>query len=182
MIQCLTAHLERKPTQKEMLQLVSMKALSCLDEALMRQSSSLDEVLMKVLSDVDEVSHRRVYYKKKKAEYRQKHNNVHIDVLDPVHCIDKISLELDNKSNITQGDSLISHLLNTWRAKHPIETQRYGLKQVRLTLEKRIKEGADPKDLEKLIHSSAGVDSPPWEIFKVDEFQEAKKKFLKKEV
>lgn len=77
--------------------------------------------------------------------------------------------------------SVISFLLNIWKSTHPKETERFGLKQVRLVLEQQIEKKISPKDLEAKIRNSGGSDLPPWEIFKVDEHAMATAKFLAKE-
>jgi hypothetical protein len=56
---CLTAHLERMPNNKEMLQVCGRKSLESLSQVLHKSDTSLSQVLEKVLEDVDRVDKKK---------------------------------------------------------------------------------------------------------------------------
>jgi len=72
---CLTAHLERMPSEKEMIQQVHYKQLKSLQDKINEHSTDLQSVLNKVLEDVQGIEHKKAisrgttkrYMEKKKA-------------------------------------------------------------------------------------------------------------------
>lgn len=68
---CLTAHLERIPTEKEMIRVTHYKALIALQQALNRCSIDLQCVLNKVLKDVQYVEHKRLISRETTRRYRE---------------------------------------------------------------------------------------------------------------
>ena len=69
---CLTAHLERLPTDRERVKHTHIRALRSLDEAMMKQGRTVDEAMMKVLEDSDKVAHKRSLNKDRQKRYRDK--------------------------------------------------------------------------------------------------------------
>jgi hypothetical protein len=71
-IQCLTASLDRLPTDKEICKLMSQTQLKRIKEHCQTHGKPLEDVLQKVLEDVEDVLQTREYFKIKKREYRKK--------------------------------------------------------------------------------------------------------------
>ena len=78
MIQALTAHLERLPSEKEIVALpgLSRSAVGRLSESLRNINAELSEVLRKVIEDVSEVHRKRDAEKDRKRSLRSKNANV----------------------------------------------------------------------------------------------------------
>ena len=74
-IVCLTAHLERKPTDREVLQHMHNNAVTSLEQALNLRGTSLELVMDKVLEDCDRVNHKRGLNAKHQKTYREKHSS-----------------------------------------------------------------------------------------------------------
>lgn len=78
MIQALAAHLERLPTEKEIIALpgLSRKAVGKLSESLRNINADLSEVLRKVIEDVSEVHRKRSQSNDRQRKLRSKTQNV----------------------------------------------------------------------------------------------------------
>tara|TARA_Y100001963_G_scaffold82895_1_gene114890 strand:- start:241 stop:1191 length:951 start_codon:yes stop_codon:yes gene_type:complete len=87
MIQALTAHLERIPTEKEIIALpgLSNKAYKKLSESLYNIDVDLSEVLRKVIEDVSDVAHKRSLSKERQRKLRSKSKDVTRDVTVTSH-------------------------------------------------------------------------------------------------
>lgn len=81
-IQVLAAHLERVPTEREILALpgITKKTLVCLNKTLSCIEVDLKFIVKKVIDDVAEVNSRRENEKKRKRALRSKNSNVPEDV------------------------------------------------------------------------------------------------------
>lgn len=69
---CLTAHLEKMPTETQMLQVCRKPALNLLQSYFKDDGTTLHDVLKKVLEDVDELSHKRAVSRETSRRYREK--------------------------------------------------------------------------------------------------------------
>jgi uncharacterized phage protein (TIGR02220 family) len=106
-IMALTAQLEKIPSKEQMLKVCHYKTLESLQEKLNRESISLQEVLNKVSIDAQEVVNKRNYWKKIKAQQREKYDDVHEDIhVDSILRLDKIRED----KNIYTTDTLVGHL------------------------------------------------------------------------
>ena len=87
MIQALTAHLERVPSEKEIIALpgVSKKAYKKLSESLCNINVDLSEVLRKVIEDVSDVARKRSLSKERQRKSRSKSKDVTRDVTVTSH-------------------------------------------------------------------------------------------------
>ncbi len=70
---CLTAHLERLPTEGERIHHTHIRALRSLDEVMKKRSCTVDEVLMKVLEDSEKVDRKKKQNATHQTTYREKH-------------------------------------------------------------------------------------------------------------
>lgn len=116
MVQALTAHLERVPTEKEIVALpgLSRKAIERLSESLRTINADLSEVLRKVIEDVSEVHQKREAEKIRKRNLRSKQQNVPRDkegtshghpIREEKNREDK-SREDNKKEEVVQQDSV----------------------------------------------------------------------------
>ena len=71
-IQCLTANLDRLPTNQEICKFMSQKQLESVEKHFQTVGKTLANVLQKVLEDVEDVLDIREYWKVKRREARQK--------------------------------------------------------------------------------------------------------------
>jgi hypothetical protein len=79
-IMCLTARIETYPTESQILKHVHKKTLKQLQEYLKNTSRELQDILKKVLEDVHKVNELKLNWKNKKAQQREKKENVPQDV------------------------------------------------------------------------------------------------------
>jgi hypothetical protein len=70
---CLTAHLERMPTEKEMVKVTHYKSLTSLQQKLNEHSIDLQQVLNKVLEDAQSVQRKRDLNRSRQTSYRENH-------------------------------------------------------------------------------------------------------------
>lgn len=95
-LQILTAHLERMPTEKEMLKCVHHKSLKNVKESLKRTGIELEEVLKEVLKDVDKTKKDRG----RDAERKRKDRSSGQEGINKDDC--KLSL---NKGNVHKDNA-----------------------------------------------------------------------------
>ena len=113
MIQALTAHLERIPTEKEIIALpgLSNKAFKKLSESLCNIDVDLSEVLRKVIEDVSDVAHKRSLSKERQRKLRSKSKDVTRDVTVTSHKL-PIRADKSREDNIIKEKASLKESSN----------------------------------------------------------------------
>lgn len=111
---CLTAHLERMPTNKEMVKATHYKALMTLQQTLNEGSTGLQSILNKVLEDVLKIEHKRVISRSTSKQYRNIKN------MSDVSCdtTDKIREDKIRKKNSAKAPIKKQSFESIW-SKYP---------------------------------------------------------------
>lgn len=162
MYQCLVAHLERVPNDKEITKALGTYAGQNLDTFMTKLGSNRDEITTKVLEDVNKLKNIREKSKARIAYYRQKHENETLPVTPTEKKIEDKKIEEEIREyKSTEG--VISFLLNLWKSVNPEDHKIYGFEKIRLFIEKALALKQDPKYLEKRIRENKGA--APWDLF-----------------
>ena len=72
---CLTAHLEKMPTEAQMLQVCRKSALNLLQVWCKSEATTLEKILKKVLEDVKKVNHKKDVSRETSERYRNSQQN-----------------------------------------------------------------------------------------------------------
>lgn len=111
---CLVAHLERIPTEKEMIQATHYKSLISVQEKLKEQSITVQEVFKKVLIDVQGLAKNRVKTNNRVNKYRASKIDVtRYSNKDVTHTEEKRREENINTNVLSDDD--ISKIITNWQ-------------------------------------------------------------------
>jgi len=188
-ILALTADIESRPSEDQILAIITKKEYQKLLEHFSKCNKSLSNVISKVLEDVGKVQEERERKKQERLEARNykksirqpKNNKSSTDATsdslrngDVTASIDKIREDKirEDKHN-TVGSSSSDKLLSTWKDKNPEDAKNPNMiTHARKHIKGALARGWNAEDVEKKLWDTADHAIAPWDLFKEKEEDE----------